>query len=126
MTKKIISAIIFLLSIAIFNGCKKEVVYNNSTRSYVAYIAQTGTNPPVSTIIYNTLNLNISWSRTSEGHYTGTLNQNLDLTKSIILSNSTFVLCKFQSSNEIALDNACGVNAYCDDFSGLNIEIRVY
>ena len=102
-------------------------ICNNSPKAYVASIIQTGTNPPVSTIIFNSLNLTITWSRISEGHYKGTLNQNLDLAKSIILSNSTFVLCQFQNSNEIILDNTCGgVNSYCDGFSGVNIEIRVY
>jgi len=102
-------------------------ICNNSPKTYVASIAQSGTNPPVSTVINNSLNLTIAWSRLSDGHYKGILNQNLDLAKSIILSNYIDVYCKFQSSNEISLDNACGgVNSYCDDFSGLNIEIRVY
>jgi len=104
-------------------------ICNSSNGSFIAFtasISQTGTNPPVSTIINNPLNLVITWSRTSQGHYEGILSENLDLAKTIILSNNTGVLCQFQSSNEISLDNACGVNAYCDNFTNLNIEIRTY
>lgn len=99
---------------------------NGSFTAFSASISQTGTNPPVSIIINNPLNLVITWSRTSQGHYKGILSENLDLAKTIILSNNTGVLCHFQSSNEISLDNACGVNAYCDNFTNLNIEIRTY
>jgi hypothetical protein len=99
---------------------------NSSPKSFSATISQTGTNPPVSTIINNSIKLTITWSRISQGHYKGILSPGLDLTKSIILSNNVGVLCQFQSSNEISLDNACGVNAYCDNFSNLNLEIRAY
>src|SRR5688572_4289667 len=60
-------------------------ICNSSPKSLSATISQTGTNPPISTIINNSLNLTITWSRTSQGHYKGILGQSLDLTKSIIL-----------------------------------------
>lgn len=101
-------------------------ICSNSPNSYSATINQTGLNPPISTIINNSLNLNITWSRISQGHYKGILSRSLDLTKSIILSNNIGVLCQFQNNNEISLDNSCGVNAYCDDFSNFNLEIKVY
>jgi len=101
-------------------------ICNNSPATFSATISQTGINSPVNTIINNSLNLTISWSRISQGHYKGQLSHSLDLTKSIILTNNIGVLCKFQSSTEISLDNTCGVNAYCDDFSNLSLEIRTY
>lgn len=101
-------------------------ICSNSPKSFSVTINQTGLNPPVSTIINNSLNLIVTWSRTSQGHYRGVLSQSLDLTKSVILSNSIGVLCQFQNNKEISLDNSCGVNAYCDNFSNLNLEIKVY
>lgn len=105
---------------------KVSYVCNNSPKIFAARISQAGTNAPAATIINNSLNVSITWSRTAQGHFKGVLNQNLDLSKSVLLSNSMGVLCKFQSNNEISLDNSCGVNAYCDDFAGLELEIRVY
>jgi hypothetical protein len=101
-------------------------ICNEAPQTYTAKVNQTGVMPPVATVINNSLNLSITFSRISQGHFKGILSQNLDLSKSILLSNSMGVLCKFESSNEITLDNACGVNAYCDEFSDLNLEIRVY
>src|SRR5262245_15181728 len=75
----------FLDSLEINNT---SYICSDSPKSYSATIDQVGLNPPVSTIINNSLNLTITWSRTSQGHYIGTLNQSLDLTKSVILSNN--------------------------------------
>jgi hypothetical protein len=95
-------------------------------KTFTALLSQTGGSAPVATIISNSLNLSITWSRISQGRYRGILNQNLDMTKTILLNNNSHVHCRLNSSNEILVDNACGINAYCDDFSRLSLEIKVY
>jgi hypothetical protein len=52
--------------------------------------------------------MTISWTWLSQGHYKSALNKNLDLTKTIILSNNNQVTCELLSSNKILLDNTCG------------------
>jgi len=94
--------------------------------SYIASINQGGTNPPSASAIKNTLNLTIIWTRTSQGIFKGSLSSSLDLNKTILLSNNNNVLCTFSAPNEITLQNVCGVNAYCDNFSNLFIEIKAY
>ena len=94
--------------------------------TYVAIVSQTGTSTPQSTIIKNTLDLNIAWARISQGKFKGILSENVDLSKTVVLNNNIQVNCKFISSSEITLENTCGVNAFCDDFSNLTLEIKSF
>jgi hypothetical protein len=94
--------------------------------SYVAAISQSGTDVPQTNVIKNTLDLGISWTRVSQGKYKGILNKSIDLSKTIILTNSNQIHCKLTAANEIMLENSCGVNAYCDDFSSFFVEIKVF
>ncbi|MCB0540799.1 MAG: hypothetical protein KDE33_25005, partial [Bacteroidetes bacterium] len=85
-----------------------------------------GTNAPDATIVTNDPGFNITWSRTAQGKYKGVIDTNLDLSKTIILCNNVEVICRFSSPYEIILENSCGVNAWCDDFDNLSIEIKIY
>lgn len=46
---------------------------SGSYKKYVATLEQTGTNPPVATVLENTLDGNITWTYDSVGWYYGTL-----------------------------------------------------
>ncbi|ULQ56232.1 hypothetical protein KJS94_16400 [Flavihumibacter rivuli] len=93
---------------------------------YSAIISQSGTNAPEATIVKNDIGLSITWIRTAQGKFKGTIGTSLDLGKTIILCNNIQVVCRLSSPNEIILENTCGVNAWCDGFNNLSVEIKVY
>jgi hypothetical protein len=61
------------------NEYSTPIIYNWQTANhkvpiiYKAILTQTGTADPVATILENTLNTNVIWTRDSAGEYTGTL-----------------------------------------------------
>jgi len=98
------------------------------SQSYYAILNQSGTNPPQSNVIENSLNVSITWSRISPGQYLGTLNENIDLSKTILLTtNDRWVKCWFQSDHEIYLMNEEGIGSWKDNgVSNYTIEIRTF
>jgi hypothetical protein len=92
---------------------------------YLALVNQLGSGAPQSSVIKNTLDLEISWVRTSQGKFKGTLNKEVDLSKTVILNNNIQVTSKFISESELILEHSCGVNAFCDEFSNLTLEIKL-
>ncbi|QEH42764.1 hypothetical protein [Chitinophaga sp. XS-30] len=95
--------------------------------SYYAILNQSNTEAPQSTIVENSLELTINWTRISAGKYLGTLSRSIDLEKSIILStNHQYVKCQFQNDHEILLMNEMGVNFFADGFSNYSLSIKVF
>jgi hypothetical protein len=101
-------------------------IEHQAPKVYSANLSQSGTNVPTLTVVRNELGLNITWIRTEQGKFAGTINNNLDLSKTIILCNNILTTCRFSKTNEIVIENTCGVNYWCDDFENLSIEIKVY
>ena len=105
-----------------------DYVCSNGTlpTTYACRLSQSGTTAPTDTVINNDLGISITWARVAQGKYEGTINTGLDLNRTVLLSNSNFVQCFFVSPTKIALQNTCGVNAWCDDFENFTLEIKVY
>lgn len=96
-------------------------------RSYTALLTQTGTNPPVATVLENTLGLNAVFTYDAAGQYTLT-----DLS-GLFLSNKTAVFMQFKNGGptmEIYADNVnqiiIGTNGQDDVLLNTFIEIRIY
>ena len=98
--------------------------------SYVSLINQTGTADPTSTILENTLDLNIVWIRESQGKYVGTLDRSIDIGKTVIFyttpTTHTGVRGEIVGENEVRVELQNGINAFADDFSNLSFELREY
>ena len=98
----------------------------NQPLTYAAILSQQGSSAPSGTIVNNELGVTITWTRAEQGKYTGTISSPLDLQRTLVLNNSNMVSCQLTSATEIKLENSCGVNAWCDGFQNLMVEIRVY
>jgi hypothetical protein len=104
---------------------------------YTALLTQTGTNPPVATVLENTLGTTITWTRQGPGIYDATLTQGVwDNTKTVAFSTlgnfgGTGVIISLYVNNN---NNNIKLYSYApfpqqnlDDFLSNNtIEIRVY
>ncbi|MBW2937865.1 hypothetical protein KXJ69_07075 [Aureisphaera sp. CAU 1614] len=99
---------------------------NELPEIYSAILQQSGTDSPTATVLKNDLDIEIEWSRIAQGRFVGFVNPSLDLEKTILLTNSSELEITFSNSNEIQILNTCGVNAYCDGFENVSIEIKVY
>lgn len=98
---------------------------------YIALLTQTGTNAPVATVLKNTLNGDIIWTRNEIGDYIGTLNNTFNLEKTFVqlggIANGTDIQGQiYRSSN-----NDIGIFTYNTVLSDnilyyTSIEIRVY
>lgn len=101
-------------------------------RVYTALINQSGTTAPVATILHNTLNGNIIWTRDSTGIYIGTLTGAFaENTTAILINNqdSTKTLVGgYATANTIYLTQRDAVSPFnlTDVISNATIEIRVY
>lgn len=93
---------------------------------YATVINQTETNNPESIVIKNDLDISIVWTRISQGIFEGNIDNDLDLEKTVLSTNNIGVYCSLISPNIIRLANTCGVNAFCDGFSNLTLEIKVF
>ena len=118
-------------SLFIFISCKKESFEELAPyRSYTALLSQQGANPPVATVLENSLDLTITWSRISQGKYLGTFNRALDTDKSILLvttpTSHTGFKAQLESSTEIRLEEESGVNAFLDNFTNVSLELKEY
>lgn len=107
------------------------IISTDTITSYVVLLTQFSINPPFQTIVHNSAGLTISWIRTAAGKYTGTISPPLDLNKTVFFITGTnnahrAFTAKLTSSTTIDIQSACGVNAWCDVFSGVPLEIRIY
>jgi len=97
---------------------------------YVSLISQSGTGNPISTILENTLDVEVNWIRESQGKYLGTLNSSIDINSSVIFystpSSHTGVRGEVISETEIRLELQAGINAFQDNFDNLSFELREY
>ncbi|SNZ00571.1 DUF7151 family protein [Flagellimonas pacifica] len=110
----------------ICNGGTSELPY----LSYVSLINQTGTDNPETTVLENTLELGIVWTRESQGKYMGTLDKAIDIGKTVIFyttpTTHTGVRGELVGDNQVRLELQNGINAFADDFSNLSFELREY
>ncbi|MDC6365054.1 MULTISPECIES: hypothetical protein [Flavobacteriaceae] len=98
--------------------------------SYVSLINQTRAEDPTTTVLENTLELSIVWTRESQGIYVGAMNRSIDIGKTVIFyttpTTHTGVRGEIVGDNEVRLELQNGINAFADDFSNLSFELREY
>jgi len=98
--------------------------------SYVSLISQSNTDNPTSVIVENSLSLGISWVRESQGRYLGTLDQSIDIGKTVIFYNTpsthTGVRGELVGNNQVRLELQNGINVFADNFENLSFELRQY
>jgi hypothetical protein len=113
---------------------------SSTYKVYTALLTQTGTNPPVATVLENTLGGTLVWTRDSDGYYTATLagafpdeNKFFTLNSIIFLSIENIVSVGWVNSNSFIVYSSFwnGVipTAYTpqdDILYNYPIEIRVY
>nr|WP_299389051.1 hypothetical protein [Allomuricauda sp.] len=108
------------------NGDTTDIPY----LTYVSLISQSGTDDPQSSILENTLDLNISWTRESQGIYLGNLDKTIDIGKTVIFyttpTTHTGVRGEVVGSTQVRLELQNGINAFADDFTNLSFELREY
>lgn len=104
-----------------------QIAPQSTYKVYTALLTQTGTNPPVATVLENTLGLNPIFSYDTAGQYTLT-----DLS-GLFLSNKTAVFMQFKNGGpamEIYVDNVnqiiIGADGQNDVLLNTFIEIRIY
>lgn len=97
--------------------------------TYTAFLTQTSTDDPVVTVFDNSIG-NIVWTRTSAGHYDGTLTGAFTENKTWTVCNNGFigqVVSIFRASaNVISIQTQTGSSTYEDDILNTSIEIRIY
>tara|TARA_R100001369_G_scaffold87500_1_gene123112 strand:+ start:649 stop:1263 length:615 start_codon:yes stop_codon:yes gene_type:complete len=108
------------------NGDNADITY----QSYVSLISQSGTDNPSSTILENTMDLNINWVRESQGKYVGTLDKTITIGKTVIFyttpTSHTGVRGEIISDNQVRMELQNGINAFMDNFANLSFELRQY
>ncbi|RAJ16039.1 DUF7151 family protein [Arenibacter echinorum] len=108
------------------NGDNSNITY----QSYVSLLSQSGTENPSSNILENTLDLNISWVRESQGKYVGTLDKTITIGKTVIFyttpTTHTGVRGELIGNNQVRIELQNGINAFMDNFSNLSFELRQY
>lgn len=99
-------------------------------QSYVTLLSQTGTENPNSNVLENTLELNISWVRESQGKYVGTLDKTITIGKTVIFyttpTTHTGVRGEIIGNNQVRIELQNGINAFMDNFTNLSFELRQY
>jgi len=92
-------------------------------RTYRALLVQIDENPPVATVVENTLGVTIEYSYSSDGSYVGTLNRNLfsDLTTTIT---GEKVEVFITPSGSALNDTVVLLNAYVDSPNTIEIITR--
>jgi len=108
------------------NGNTTGITY----KSYVSLISQSETGDPSSIILENALDLNINWSRVSQGKYIGTLDKTITIGKTVIFyttpTTHTGVRGEIIADNQVRIELQNGTNAFMDDFTNLSFELRQY
>ncbi|MCL6265569.1 DUF7151 family protein [Flagellimonas myxillae] len=98
--------------------------------TYVSLISQSGTDDPESSILENTLDLNITWTREAQGMYVGDLDKTIDISKTVIFyttpTTHTGVRGEIVGDNQVRIELQNGINAFADNFSNLSFELREY
>ena len=99
-------------------------------QSYASLISQSGTDDPVSTVVDNSLDLEIVWVRESQGIYLGTLDRSIDIAKTVIFfstpNSHTGVRGALIGDIQIRLELQNGINVFSDNFENLSFELREY
>lgn len=97
---------------------------------YNAILTQNGTSNPVATVLQNTLNGTVVWTRSEEGVYLGTLSGAFNPVKTLFqASNSTRKLTETAnySSNFVEITNRSIANGFpVDGITKMSVEIKVY
>lgn len=108
------------------NGDNADITY----QSYVSLLSQSGTENPSSSVLENTLDLNISWARESQGKYVGTLDKAITIGKTVIFyttpTTHTGVRGEIIGDNQVRIELQNGINAFMDNFTNLSFELRQY
>jgi hypothetical protein len=114
------------------NNIDKKVKYGTIRpyKVYTAFINQTGTNAPVSTILQNELGT-IAWSRMDAGIYSGVPSWTQQPNKTILpkmgsYSGNDFVLSYSEDAHTISLLSIEGGSGVDDALINFPLEIRVY
>jgi len=99
-------------------------------RQYAAILNQTGTAAPTATVLHNTLNGNIVWTRISEGVYKGTLAGAFPEEQTTVFlqgqgAGDHLIGGTATSPNEIYIQQNSG-GGVADDFTNVYIEIKIY
>jgi hypothetical protein len=121
-----------LVCLFLFTSCEKDKSFDELTpyRTYTALLNQHDQDTPVATVLQNSLNLNITWSRISRGKYVGSLSKAVNIEKSILLfttpTTHSQIKGEFSSPNEIIVWAEWGVNAYSDNLTNVAFEIKEY
>jgi len=118
--------------------CAVQQIQNNEGGSYLKYVAlltQSGEDDPVATVLENTLDGPVVWTRVDVGDYTGTLNGAFTLNKSVgflgTIGPSDGINVAIVNNNNFDI-NSCNVQTYNSlgerdgVLDGTFIEIRVY
>jgi hypothetical protein len=121
-----------ILSLILLMSCDEDKNFEELApyRTYTALLNQQDEDAPVATVLENTLNITIEWSRTSTGKYLGTLSQPVDINKSALWVSTppthAVMRIRFNSPTEIYLEAGQGVNFHTDTFSNVSLELKVY
>ncbi|WP_346237933.1 DUF7151 family protein [Niabella insulamsoli] len=97
----------------------------NANRVYASVVSQAGSGAPIGIPLVNNLDITVTWSRIGVGRYLGTINKNMNIQKTIVLSNNTSVTTALQSANTILLENRCAVETFCDGFTNVTVGLLV-
>jgi hypothetical protein len=121
---------LFICLFTLFS-CKKESFEELAPyRSYTALLSQSNSNPPTATVLGNSLDLTITWSRTSRGKYVGTFSKSVNTDKTTILITTpithTGFKAQLESPTEIRFEAESGVNAFLDNFTNVTLELKEY
>ncbi|PTX15157.1 hypothetical protein C8N40_10844 [Pontibacter mucosus] len=121
-----------ILCLILLMGCDEDKNFEELApyRTYTALLNQQDEDAPVATVLENTLNITIEWSRTSRGKYLGTLSQPVDINKSTLWVSTppthAVMRIRFNSPTEIYLEAGQGVNFHTDTYSNVSLELKVY
>lgn len=98
--------------------------------SYASLISQSGVENPIGVVLENSLELNISWVRESQGKYLGTLDKTIDIDKTIIFyttpTTHTGVRGELVGGTQIKMELQNGINVFDDNFVNLSFELKQY
>jgi len=109
-------------------------------KSYTALITQSGINPPVATVLENTLDVNITFTYDAVGQYSALLDQAIfpDPNQYVTVSQNMYVnganeICNvnalpvfFNAIGIISYENLTPADSIIGDYSPCVLEIRVY
>src|SRR5581483_8227485 len=102
-------------------------------KKYVALLSQSGTSAPTVVVLENTLGGTITWTRSSNGYYTGTLTNAFTQNKTWLQSeasdvggNITNARLMWSNVSNVIFNTKDASMSNEDGYTNLSIEIRVY